>query len=368
MIEAVSACGCSCTAPSTATRGRVTCMEAPRSIASSSGTAGMPAVCHRSGNDPDSARAMNSGTGADLHRYETEHRLGGRPDRHRLPDGRARHAGRVDGAEHDPRRSRRLRGGAGVDRQRLQPELRRAADHGRRARRPLRPPPLLRGRPGAVHRRLGAVRARTRRRLADRRPRRPGRGRRAADAARPGAAERRLPARAPRRGDRDLQRDHRPLRRRGPARRRRGRRGPRLGVDLLAQRADRRGRDPARADAHAREPRARRRARPPRARARDRRRARDRLGPGARQRGRVGERGGARLARRRRRARGGVRGLGAARPRPDAAAGPVPLARLRGEQRRDVLHLRVAVQRRLLLSRSCSRPGSATGRWRPACG
>ena len=95
---------------------------------------------------------------------------------------------------------------------------------------------------GAVHASASALlRARARRRLADRRARAlQGVGRGARDAARPRAAERRLPARAARRGDRDLQRDHRPLRRGRAARRRRRRRGPRLGVDLLAQRPDRR--------------------------------------------------------------------------------------------------------------------------------
>ena len=49
--------------------------------------------------------------------------------------------------EHDPARPRRLDRGAGVDRQRLQPELRRAAADGRRARRPLRAPAHVRCRP-----------------------------------------------------------------------------------------------------------------------------------------------------------------------------------------------------------------------------
>src|SRR5215207_5093757 len=46
MIECVSACGWAWTAPSTATRGRVTCSEAPRSKLSSSETDGTPPVCH----------------------------------------------------------------------------------------------------------------------------------------------------------------------------------------------------------------------------------------------------------------------------------------------------------------------------------
>ena len=82
-----------------------------------------------------------------------------------------------------------------MDGQRLQPELRRAADHGRGARRPLRAPQPLRRRPGAVRRGVGGLRAGARCRLADRGARGPGRRRRAADAARPGAPERRLPAR-----------------------------------------------------------------------------------------------------------------------------------------------------------------------------
>ena len=113
----------------------------------------------------------------------------------------------------------------------------------------------VRRRPRAVRRRVGRLRARAQRRLADRRPGGPGRGRGARRAARPGAAERGLPARAAGHGDRDLQRDHRPRRRQRPAGRRRGRPGPRLAVDLLDQRADRPRRRPARAAAHAREPR-----------------------------------------------------------------------------------------------------------------
>ena len=70
--------------------------------------------------------------------------LGPRPRRRRLLHGRARHARRLDRADHHPARSRRLRRAARVDRQRLQPELRRAADDRLGARRPLRAPPALR--------------------------------------------------------------------------------------------------------------------------------------------------------------------------------------------------------------------------------
>ena len=108
------------------------------------------------------------------------------------------------------------------------------------------------------------------RRLADRRPGGPGRGLGAHRAARTGASERGLPARAPGHGDRDLQRDHRPRGRQRPAGGRGGRPGPRLAVDLLDQPADRPHRRPARAAAHAREPRRGYRARHPRARARHR--------------------------------------------------------------------------------------------------
>jgi MFS family permease len=51
----------------------------------------------------------------------------------------------------------------------------------------------------------------------------------------------------------------------------------------------------------------------------------------------------------RRPARGGVRRLAAARPRADAADGLLPLAGLLGRQRGDLLHVRVAVRRGVLL-------------------
>src|SRR5438876_6035074 len=69
--------------------------------------------------------------------------MGGRPDRDRLVDGRPGHPGRLNRPEHDPARSRRLRPAAGMDGQRLQPELRGAADHRRRARRPVSTIPVV---------------------------------------------------------------------------------------------------------------------------------------------------------------------------------------------------------------------------------
>ena len=123
------------------------------------------------------AVAMDPGSRPDLSprnpprkdRRGTQTSLGRRPHRRRLADGGARHARRGDRAQHHPHRPRRVRRAARMDRQRLQPQLRRAADDGRRARRPLRPAPLLRGRCRALHARVGGLRARARHRLADRR-------------------------------------------------------------------------------------------------------------------------------------------------------------------------------------------------------
>ena len=120
--------------------------------------------------------AMDPGSRPDLSprnpprkdRRGTQTSLGRRPHRCRLADGGARHARRGDRAQHHPHRPPRVRRAARMDRQRLQPQLRRAADDGRRARRPLRPAPLLRGRPRALHARVGGLRARAGHRLADR--------------------------------------------------------------------------------------------------------------------------------------------------------------------------------------------------------
>ena len=172
--------------------------------------------------------------------------MGGRADRDRLADGRPRHARGVYVAEHDPTRSGCLDRGPRVDGERLQPELRGVADHGRCAWRPLRAAVLLRDWVGPVRRGVRGERAGAQRRLPDRSPSSPGGRRGAGPDARSGAADRRVPAREARSGDRPVQRGHRDRGRARPARRRRDRRGHRLDVDLLAQRADRRGRDPAR--------------------------------------------------------------------------------------------------------------------------
>jgi len=100
----------------------------------------------------------------------------------------------------------------------------------------------------------------------------------------------------------------------GPLVGRRRRRRLRLGVDLLGQRADRAGRDPARARPHGRESRSGHGSRHARARPRHVRRARDRLGTRARQLGRMGQPRGDRLPAGRGAAERGVRRLGAARP------------------------------------------------------
>ena len=125
----------------------------------------------------------------------------------------------------------------------------------------------------------------------------------------------------------------------GPRRRRRGRAGPLVAVDLLAERADRRRPDPARALAPAGDPRAGRQARPAGPRARQRRSLRDRLGPRPRQRPGLGEPRDRRLARGRRRPRGGVRRLGAADGGADAADALLPQAGVRARERRVAVHV-----------------------------
>ncbi len=108
-----------------------------------------------------------------------------------------------------------------------------------------------------------------------------------------------VPRGAPRAGARRLGRDRRARGRDRPARRRRRRRGHLVAVDLLAQRADRADPRAARVPAAARVARPSRTARPRRPGPRQRRPVRDRVGPRARQRGRLGQRRDRRLARRR---------------------------------------------------------------------
>ena len=157
----------------------------------------------------------------------------------------------------------RVAAGARVDRQRLQPQPRRAADPGRRDRRPARPGPVLRDRARAVRARLDRLRARDQRRRADRDACRAGRRRGAGAHPRAGAADRCLPAGASGRGGRPLQRRHRHRGRLRSARRRAGPERLRLAVDLLGQRADRPGRRTAGAEVRARGPGAGQHARRP---------------------------------------------------------------------------------------------------------
>ena len=178
--------------------------------------------------------------------------MGARPHRNRIADGGPRHARGVDGAEHDPHRHARDRRAAGVDGQRLQPELRGPADHRGRARRSLRPAQAVRDRARALRGGVRSQRAGARCRLADRVARRPGRRIGPDHAAGPRAAERGVPAREAWRGNRHIQRDHRPRGGERPARRRRDRQRARLAVDLLDQRPDRSDLDPVRADQDAR--------------------------------------------------------------------------------------------------------------------
>src|SRR3954451_7312535 len=85
----------------------------------------------RSGNSaagrPEGEKSDELGIHSD--KQEDGYPMGGRPDRDRFADGRTRHAGGVNVAEHDPTRSGCLDRAAGVDGERLQPELRGAADY-----------------------------------------------------------------------------------------------------------------------------------------------------------------------------------------------------------------------------------------------
>ena len=162
--------------------------------------------------------------------------------RGRLVHGVARHPRRLHRPEHDPHRPRRVDRAARVDGQRLQPDLRRPADGGRRDRRPLRAAAHPGARARRLHPRLGPLRARPEHRLADRGARPAGGGRRLRPAARADRGQRGLRPRAPGLGDRDPAGADGPGRRQRPGDRWRGDRRHRLGVDLLAQRPDRRGR------------------------------------------------------------------------------------------------------------------------------
>ena len=143
-----------------------------------------------------------------------------------------------------------------------------------------------------------------------------------------------VPARAARPGHRRLVRHLRPRRRARPAGRRRGRRRHLVALDLLDQRADRPGPAPARRAPADREPRPRPLARPAGRRPGQRRPAGHRLRHRPRRRAGLDEHHRARRADRRRRRSSSRSSSGSARAAADAAAALLPLARLRGRQRR----------------------------------
>ena len=206
----------------------------------------------------------------------------------RLVHGLARLAGGRDRLEHHPAGSRRFDRAAGVDGERLRPELRGAADDRRGARRSPGAAAHVRRRPGAVRGGVGRLRAGAHDRLADRRARR-ARGRRSAGgAARDGAPERGVPAARAREGARHLQRRDRARPHRRPGRGRRYRRRRRLAMDFLAQRPDRPDRHPARAPSRPGELRHGHGSRHSRPCAGDRRHLRRSMGADARQQRRAG--------------------------------------------------------------------------------
>jgi len=123
-------------------------------------------------------------------------------------NGRVRDRAGRNGGDHraadDPRRPARQHLGPGLDDQRLQPGLRGTDLDRYRAGRPVRPPPGLPGRGGAVHTGLGRLRGQPQCRQPDRRPGRAGRGRGDRHAAEPGADQRGVPAVPARHGRRGV--------------------------------------------------------------------------------------------------------------------------------------------------------------------
>ena len=217
-----------------------------------------------------------------------------------------------------------------------------------------------------LHRRIGGGRAGADDRLADRRPRGAGRRWRDRHPAHPDAPDAGRPARAARARAGRMGRYQRPWRRPGPARRRRRRAGHLVAVDLLAERpagpvGAAHGIRPA-----AREPRAVAAARSARSGDRHRRRVRNRVGAGAREPAGLDEPRDRRLAGHGRAPAGGVRRLGAAHLRSDAADAVLREPHLRDGERcvaPDVLrHVRLD----LPAQRSTCRPCRATRRFRPA--
>ena len=237
--------------------------------------------------------------------------LGACPHVRRVADDRPRCAGRLDGPRPDRQGLRSAGRSAGLDRQRLCPDLRGPADDGRGGGRPIRPPPAVRGRPSGLHRGIGRLCDREQRRLADCGARGPGGGRRDPDADRPRAGDGRVSARAARLGARGLQQRHRPLERARPGGRRRDHLRARVAMDLLAQRSDRPHCGAVRGQAASRGVRTSCQGGPRRTGSRHGRRARPGAGTGPRQRPRLGERADDRMSRGWNRMYGPVRRLGA---------------------------------------------------------
>ena len=225
------------------------------------------------------------------------------------------------------RRPGRLARAAAVVRERLHPQLRRAAAHRRRTRRPARPPAGLRGGHRVVHGGLGCLRARHRSGHPDHLASGSGRRCRSDHAAVADPAGRGRPGSEASRRDRDLGRcrgaGHRS---RTGGRRGRGRRS-RLAVDLLAERADRPDRRAARAPLPEGVARPRPDARPARPGARRVRSAPAGLGRRAGQRCRLGFGEHRDLTDRRCAVAGRLRGLGTAGQGSVAAAAAVPVPR-----------------------------------------
>ena len=111
----------------------------------------------------------------------------------RAVHGLARQPRRHDGDPGDPRGSRRVARAARVDGERLHPDVRGAAAHRRRARRPVRAAADVRHRPRDLHPRLRRGRRRAEHRGAQRRARGAGPRRRDRDAADPDAARAAVP-------------------------------------------------------------------------------------------------------------------------------------------------------------------------------
>ena len=127
-----------------------------------------------------------------------------------------------------------------VDLERVHPGVRRAADHRRPPRRPVRPEATVPGRPDHLHRRLGRLRIRAEPDTDDHFPDRPGPRRRAVDSTDAVDDHDDLPAGEARRGVRPVGRGRRRVHGRRPDARRLARHRLQLAVDLLRERTGRR--------------------------------------------------------------------------------------------------------------------------------